>query len=87
MKRNALKTDWTTTPEGQKKYQAARAEAQKLANESGFDYRLERNDPFKTFMIGMLPARKNRYGFETRCEVVSCENLSKCQPGHGPVSK
>jgi hypothetical protein len=33
----------------------------------------------------MLPQRKNRYGFELRCEVVECENLDRCQPGHGPM--
>ena len=76
--------DWTTTPEGLEKYKAARAAAQAEANADGFDRGLERNDIFKTFRTFMLPQKRNRYGFETRCEVVSCETLSKCQPGHGP---
>jgi hypothetical protein len=76
--------DWTLTPEGDAKYRAARAQAQQRANELGFDHGLERNDLFKTFHIFVLPRRENRFGHELRCEVVSPENLAKCQPGHGP---
>jgi hypothetical protein len=83
MKRK-LQVDWTTTEAGRAKYQAARAEAQAKANELGFDYGLERNDVFKTFSVFMLPRRENRYGFELRCEVVSCEVPGKTQAGHGP---
>jgi hypothetical protein len=32
----------------------------------------------------ILPRKHNRFGHETLCEVVSCENLAKTQPGHGP---
>lgn len=63
-------------------YATVRAEAQKKADESGFDHGVER-DAFG-FRCFMLPRRENRYGFETRCEVVPCSYLSKCQPGHGP---
>ena len=78
---------WTATAEGMARYREARAIAQKNANELGFDYGLECNDLFKTFTTYMLPDRKNRRGFELRCEVVSPENLDKCKPGHGPVCK
>lgn len=82
MKRNT--TDWTTTAAGTEKYRTARAAAQAAANADGFDRGLERNDIFKSFHVFMLPQKANRYGFELRCEVVSCEALEKCQTGHGP---
>ncbi len=66
------------------KYRTARAEAQKKANETGFDYGLERNDLFKEYRVFMLTQKQNRFGHELRCEVVSCENMGKCQKGHGP---
>ncbi len=84
MKRKTNKVDWTTTAEGSRKYYEARAQAQTLANADGFDRGVERNDAFKYFAVFMLPQKSNRYGFELRCEVVSCESLVKCQPGHGP---
>lgn len=66
------------------RYLEARAGAQAKANESGFDYGLEYNALFDEFHCFLLPERRNRYGFETRCEVVSCENLARCRKGHGP---
>mgnify|MGYP001546656747 CR=1 FL=1 len=84
MKKKSNTVDWATTTEGHAKYLAARAEAQREANADGFDRGLERNDIFKSFRAFMLPQKRNRYGFETRCEVVSCEVLARCQPGHGP---
>jgi len=84
-KRNtSLLTQWTETPAALEKYRTARADAQKRANETGYDYGIERNDLFKSFHVFMLPQRKNRYGHELACEVVSCEKLDHCQPGHGP---
>jgi len=80
-------TAWLSTDEGQAKYRAARAEAQKRANETGMDIGLERNDLFKSFNTFLLPRRENRSGHELRCEVVSCENLEKCAPGHGPLAR
>jgi hypothetical protein len=77
-------TAWRSSPEGSAKYIAARKEAQQRANELGFDHGLEANDVFKSWHVFMLPSRANRCGFELRCEVVMCENLDKCQPGHGP---
>lgn len=65
-------------------YHAARAEAQRAANADGCDRGLEWNEIFKTWRSFMLPARANRFGYELRVEVVSCEDLSKCPPGHGP---
>ena len=67
------------------KYQEARAKAQELADESGRDYGVEK-DAFGYHTLG-LPRRENRYGHKTRCEVVHPSDLSKCQPGHGPVYK
>lgn len=78
------KTDWTLTPQGSKAYEAARAKAQAKANETGYDHGIERNDLFKEFHVFMLPQRHNRCGHELTCEVVMCENLDRCQPGHGP---
>lgn len=75
---------WAHTPAGAARYKAARAEAQRAANADGFDRGLERNDLMKSFNVLMLPRRENRNGHELRCEVVSCEDLSRCQPGHGP---
>ena len=75
---------WSQTPAGHTAYLAARADAQAAANKDGFDRRIEANDVFREGMVGMLPRREHRFGFEARCEVVSCEDLSRCQPGHGP---
>jgi hypothetical protein len=75
---------WLSTAAGQAAYSKARAEAQARANETGYDIGLERNDLFKTFRTFMLPQRQNRSGHELQCEVVSCENLDRCKPGHGP---
>ncbi len=75
---------WLATSAGQAAYTQARSEAQRLANADGFDRGLERNDLFKSFHTFMLPQKQNRSGHELRCEVVSCENLDRCQPGHGP---
>lgn len=76
--------DWTRTERGSAKYRAARSDAQKRANETGFDHGVERNDVFKTFRVFMLPQKQNRCGHELLCEVVSCEDLKRCQKGHGP---
>ena len=65
-------------------YAAAKADAQARADATGFDHSLEWQGGFGGWAVGMLPARKNRRGFELRCEVVMCTYLSKCQPGHGP---
>jgi len=54
------------------------------ANAMGFDFGIEQ-DAFG-FRAFMLPRRENRYGHETRCEVVMCETLTACQPGHGPAT-
>jgi hypothetical protein len=65
-------------------YPAARAAAQAEANKYGQDQGLEWNDIFHTWRHFGLPMRKHRFGFELRVEVVSCEDLARCQPGHGP---
>jgi hypothetical protein len=67
-----------------KDYKEARAQAQAKANSLGFDFGLEFNSIFRTYNVFMLPQKRNRTGHELRCEVVSCEDLSKCQKGHGP---
>ena len=66
-----------------KSYEKVRAAAQVAANTYGFDYGVETLDDGKTYRHFMLPGRAHRRGHELRCEVVSCENLAKCQPGHG----
>jgi hypothetical protein len=78
--------DWQDTPAGRAKYLERRAEAQRRANETGFDHGLEKNDLFKDYMISMLPMKKNRYGHELRVEVVHPEDLARTQPGHGPLA-
>lgn len=62
------------------KYETVRAEAQKIANETGMDRGIERN-AFGFTHFG-LPRRENRYGHELRCEVVSTER-NNAKPGHG----
>ena len=79
-------TAWRSTPAGDTAWRACRAGAQALANELGFDYGIEANDLFHTFRHFMLPGKQFRFGPELRCEVVMCENLARCQPGHGPTA-
>lgn len=66
-------------------YSEVRAEAQKKANEYGYDYGVEKD--FFGYRCFMLPEKKNRYGHEIYCEVVHPENLEKCKPGHGPLAE
>lgn len=79
-------SDWRDTKAGIASYRAARATAQASANLSGSDYGIEVNHVLKEFMVYRLPQTKNRFGHELRCEVVSCEDLAKRSPGHGPSS-
>ena len=76
-------TAWRKTPEFDRKYEAAKRQAQFLANGGGFDYGLEIEDSFRSVRFFMLPRRENRTGHELRCEVVSCESLDRTQEGHG----
>ena len=85
-KKKEPSTEWRTTPAGNGAYIVARNEAQKRANDTGFDYGLEPSDMFQEYRIFMLPMKGNRSGHELRCEVVMCEDLNKCQKGHGPRS-
>lgn len=78
------KTAWKDTPAGRQAYLIARAEAQAKANETGYDYGIEANDLFKSWHVFMLPTKANRFGHEARCEVVMCDFLDRCKPGHGP---
>lgn len=75
---------WSQTPASSVAYTAARAEAQRKANETGYDYGLEANDLFREWRSFMLPQKQNRRGHELMCEVVSCEVLDRCKYGHGP---
>lgn len=77
---------WSDSVEGRTAYIASRAVAQEIANRTGFDIGIECNELFKTWNTWTLPQRRNRNGHELRCEVVSCENLDHCQPGHGPLA-
>lgn len=71
----------TSTPA---QYKAARDAAQTLADRDGFDRGLEWNAVIGEWHTFILPQRDNRCGFELRCEVVSCSDLARCRPGHGP---
>ena len=84
MSRRRVLIDWQETEPGRLRYAAAKLRAQRHANETGFDFGVEANDFERDYRVFMLPRRENRYGFELRCEVVSCSDLSKCQEGHGP---
>lgn len=75
--------DWRYTPEGDAAYREARAKAQEAANQDGFDRGIEYLN--REFRVFLLPKRENRYGYELRCEVVSCDYPAKCRPGHGPL--
>lgn len=66
-------------------YAAIKAEAQKQANELGFDFGIERD--YFGFRCFMLPEVQNRRGYELRCEVVHPTDLAKCESGHGPMTK
>jgi len=76
-------TAWRETPEGDAKYRAARAEAQRAANADGYDRGIEANDLMKEWRVFMLPQKRNRCGHELRCEVVSAMDPTKQKPGHG----
>jgi hypothetical protein len=66
-------------------YEDVKAEAQKLADATGFDVGLEAN-PYTGYSCFMLPQKTHRHGHELRCEVVHCTDLAKCRPGHGPLA-
>jgi hypothetical protein len=66
-------------------YDEAKKTARAKADEFGYDYGVAKNAfGYSAFM---LPQKRNRCGHELRCEVVSCTDLAKCQPGHGPNVK
>jgi hypothetical protein len=50
----------------------AHKEAESRATKYGFDYGIEKTRHYgkEVFRVFMLPRPENRYGFETRCEVV-----------------
>lgn len=70
-------------------YTTARQDAQAKADATGFDYGLEnlRLAGRDNWHVFMLPQKKNRFGHEARCEVVSPMDLTKCKPGHGPMAR
>ena len=66
-------------------YDEAKREAQAKADASGFDHGV------KVLANGVaycwtLPVHRFRFGAEDECEVVHCTDLSRCRPGHGPVT-
>ena len=77
-------TAWRNLAHAIEAYKRLRFEAQAAANNDGFDRGIEANDLFQHWNMFRLPRRENRCGHELRCEVVSCEILDRCQPGHGP---
>ncbi len=64
-------------------YTAVRNWTQLQANATGFDYGMAKG-LLGEWVCWMLPKRKNRFGRDLQCEVVSCEVLTHCRPGHGP---
>lgn len=68
-------------------YLRVRHEAQTAANQDGLDRGLEFSPLWKYWSYFVLPQRKSRSGQELRCEVVCCEYLDRCQPGHGPLAR
>lgn len=62
-------------------YEQAKNEAQTKADESGFDYGVAKHA--FGYSCFMLPQKKNRYGRELLCEVVSCTDYDRQQVGHG----
>jgi hypothetical protein len=78
-----VKKKFLETPAGDLAYREAKSQAQSAADLDGFDRGLEVNELFKSINMFMLPRRENRYGHELRCEVVSCSDIQKTQPGHG----
>lgn len=85
-RKRALPQDWRSQDAGIRAYTAARADAQRQANADGYDRGLEWNDLMKSVHVFLLPRKHNRYGHETLCEVVCCEDVSRAQPGHGPCA-
>jgi hypothetical protein len=78
---------YTSTPKGSEEYKQVKTAAQAAADADGFDRGVEVFDgPMAYVHTFMLPNKENRRGFELRCEVVMCSDLSKCQKGHGPLA-
>jgi hypothetical protein len=87
-RRRRLRRNAIAGPPGSKDYAAykkVRDEAQRLANETGFDYGVEKlgNPPLGGWRYFMLPEKRNRTGHELRCEVVMCESDARMRKGHG----
>lgn len=74
---------WRSGAKGRALYETVRAEAQKLANDDGYDRGVEFNDLFQTCRYFMLPQKRNRSGHELRCEVVTADDVRRSKPGHG----
>jgi hypothetical protein len=66
-----------------KNYAVVRAQAQAEANKDGYDRGLEYNELMNYYRFFLLPGRRHRFGHESRCEVVSCEDYEKQAHGHG----
>ena len=77
---------WSETTEGIAAYAIAKKQAQAFADSDGCDRGLEANEVFRCWVIRTLPQKQHRSGFELRIECVSATDLSRCQPGHGPVA-
>lgn len=59
--------------------------AQADADRTGADYGLEYNR-YSGYRYFRLPAKTYRAGHELRCQVVTCSDLDRCLPGHGPCA-
>jgi hypothetical protein len=67
-------------------YAEAKATAQRLADETGFDYGILAQPVKPMYRVFGLPRKEYRVGCERLCEVVMCIDLDRCQPGHGPLA-
>lgn len=76
-------------------YESAKRAAVWRAETTGLDHGVEligtrwdgnkASAHLKHWVVYALPARRDRCDNELRCEVVSCSDLSRCHPGHGPL--
>lgn len=66
----------------QNNYNEVKKFAQSKADETGYDYGIEKLVNF--YSVFMMSSIEFRAGREVRCEIVHCSKLENCAPGHGP---
>lgn len=65
-------------------YPAAKAAAQARADATGMDVGLEWLGTYSGWVARGLPCKGSRFGSDRLVECVSCSDITKCFPGHGP---